>query len=189
VVYTAHALLNPLINILNKSHADFIFSYRNEESFDDDDDGRFDDDDDGVEEDDSVHGRLDCIIEATRRDAPSEVHTVLLIEYKRPGVLRQADWTRGIQDGTGKLRNNAEIISQQIRKYLYLSIHNLLAVFDGISMVGTHVKFEDYDRLRGHDLVDLQLFFAEGNGLKFLRLLVLSDVAMAQIYEELYGYR
>jgi hypothetical protein len=108
VVYIAQALLHPLVTILNKAYPDFIFSYRHEESFGHDDDRRFDEDEDDVVEDDAVRDRLDCIVEATSRDDPKEIHTVLLLVYRRPGVLRKEDWMRGIEVGTGELFKNAD---------------------------------------------------------------------------------
>jgi len=90
----------------------------------------------------------------------------------------------GIEEGTGALDYNAEIISHQTRKYHYQAVHNLLAVFDGNSLVGQKHRntLEEFGRLRGNEIVDLQIFWV-GNSRHFLSaLLHLADIAMAQIY-------
>lgn len=61
---------------------------------------------------------------------------VLVIEHKLPGTLRRSDWMAGFWDGTGELRDNAEIIGGQSRKHVCAIQLHVIGVFDSTALVG-----------------------------------------------------
>lgn len=132
----------PLLKVLKSEYPQLHFYLKSEVTLSIDE--YIDDEDKENEESNArsiASARVDMIIEAARQGEESVI--VLIIEHKTPGTLDALDWLGGMSYGSNILVGNARIISAQARKYLAAALHNIIGIYDSISLVGLMLSYDD----------------------------------------------
>jgi len=159
--YSYYQVIVPSLTLLHHIYPGFDFYAYHEEFFGDPADPA----DPSIVADEYGTGRLDLIIKAREKGGDGSENTIVIVEYKRAGVLREKDWD------LPTLTDNARIISCQSRHYMFAAQHNLVIVFDGTGMVVQFVDLDDLAVLPTRRTIHLQVLW-EGRKEMFVKTMV-----------------